>query len=108
MGGGNGQKSMAKKLKNNAKLAKQKKGKGGGGGNAAVKFHKCKRCMQTFAIHSTKQAELVVHCDSKHPAQDFAFSFPNFAKDKAEAYAAPEVKKNDGPKKKKKKYIKRG
>merc|ERR1719210_3296655 len=79
MGGGNGQKSAAARARNQAKAAKNKKKTSN---LAALKNQpkvQCKRCLATFGT-TTQKAELEKHCDNKHKAFDFKFSFPDYGK----------------------------
>merc|ERR1712043_106219 len=102
MGGGNGQKSAAKREKNAQKAAKNKKKTSN---LKALKNNpqlQCKRCFCTFGA-TTQKPELEKHCNNKHKTpkiHDFNFSFPDFGK-KVEVQVS-KFKPDAAPKKKKK------
>lgn len=103
MGGGNGQKSAAARARNQLKAAKNKKKTSNLAALKAQPKVQCKRCLATFGA-TTQKAELEKHCNNKHKAFDFKFSFPNFGKVKTAApvskYAPDKEKKQKKNKKK--------
>ncbi|CAH0489559.1 hypothetical protein KXD40_002446 [Peronospora effusa] len=76
MGGGNGQKSAAKRDRNNAKKMKDAKHKNHAESKAKMEADrtglKCKICMTTFLITANK-TQLNDHFESKHSAKGFTF-----------------------------------
>ncbi|KAG7386645.1 hypothetical protein PHYPSEUDO_015429 [Phytophthora pseudosyringae] len=74
MGGGNGQKSAAKRDRNNAKKMKDTKQKNHAESKAKMEADKvgikCKICMTTFLITASK-SQLNDHYESKHSSKGF-------------------------------------
>ncbi|KAL3669576.1 hypothetical protein V7S43_004961 [Phytophthora oleae] len=84
MGGGNGQKSAAKRDRVNAKKMKDAKHKNHAESKAKMEAdrngQKCKICLATFLITASK-AQLNDHFQSKHAAKGFTIEqcFPGHA-----------------------------
>ncbi|KAF4029506.1 Zinc-binding [Phytophthora infestans] len=84
MGGGNGQKSAAKRDRNNAKKMKEAKHKNHAESKAKMEADrtglKCKICMTTFLITASK-SQLNDHYQSKHESKGFTLEqcFPGQA-----------------------------
>ncbi|KUF85394.1 hypothetical protein AM587_10012137 [Phytophthora nicotianae] len=82
MGGGNGQKSAAKRERNNAKKMKEAKNKNHAESKAKMEADrtglKCKICMTTFLITASK-TQLNDHYQSKHESKGFTLEqcFPS-------------------------------
>jgi len=82
MGGGNGCKSAAKREKNAAKAAKEKKATSQSAAIKSQPMRICKKCFTQFPL-TAREPELRLHCENKHDTFPFEQAFPDFGKEAA-------------------------